>query len=140
MGDITAGDVAGFAETKRKYDLSKVLIAGLIRKNPEADIEYLSKELVELEESGFYPEICKKIHCRRVPGGYFSEDLSMYVGNLELQRLAESKTSGYKLTKEGIADLDSILSEAFSQNSEFVSSLLNKLGIKFKTSAIEVLE
>ncbi|HXX18666.1 MAG TPA: hypothetical protein VEJ46_04635 [Candidatus Acidoferrum sp.] len=95
-----------------------------------ATIETVSERLFRLREGGV--EI-GEIALRRIPGGYYSEDLENLVGRYIASGYAEQR-SPIKFNEAGIRLLEDVVSEQASESPDFAARAAKILGLKLPTS------
>ncbi len=89
--------------------LASVVLATIEEKPGPIKIKDVSKKLVQLKDSGIDID---NFSLRYTVGGYYSEDVAMFLGNFLLGGLAVYEVADYALTSGGIAFCRNMLIEA----------------------------
>jgi hypothetical protein len=103
------------------------VMASIIYSAPNADIKQLSKKIIELKEQGIRPDLA----IRRIPGGYYSEDLDQYI-SLLLAFGDAIKRSPLQLTEKGRENIKKIIKDAYKREPEEMQKILSVLKLDIK--------
>jgi hypothetical protein len=107
---------------------SAVISAG--KSGAQLRIEDISKLFVDLEERGFD---LGDVAIRRVPGGFYSEDVEAFIGRLLAVGYAEIR-SPIKFADEGIDVCRSIIDDERQANAENLEAMTRVLGLDISES------
>lgn len=103
----------------RQDALLAAAILAAFKRRDEAEIEDISRLIYTLRSSG---EDIGAIDLRRIPGGFYSEDLEILVSHYLDSGFAEQK-SPLKLRSEGLKLLEEIVEDERRENREGVERI-----------------
>jgi hypothetical protein len=110
--------------TVKQDTLLAVAILAAFRGQNEAEIEEISQKLYTLRNSGVD---IGGIDLRRVPGGFYSEDLEILIGHYLDSDFAEQRNP-VKLKPQGFKLLHEIVEEERKENPEGLKQIEKVLG------------
>ncbi len=121
---IPEADMDRSTSAVKQDALLAAAILAAFRGRSEAEIEEMSRNLYSLRSSGVDTG---RIDLRRVPGGFYSEDLEILIGHYLDSNFAEQRNP-VKLKPEGFKLLHEIVEEERKQNTEGVKQIEKVLG------------
>jgi hypothetical protein len=103
------------------------VIASIIYSTPNGDIKQLSQKVIELKEKGIEPDLA----IRKIPGGYYSEDIAQYISLLCSYGYVKS-LSPLKLTAIGKKNIRKVIEDAYNREPKEMQKILSALKLNIK--------